>query len=268
MRNDVPYDVMRDFAPVTLVVRNTTMIVVERRLAANSIKDLAAAAKAKPGELDIRLDRRRRNTHLASNSFRTRPGSSSSRAISRRRPCPDRPLGGQVQVFAADAPVLMPQIRGGKIKALGAASGQAQSDAARCRTLAEQGYPDTTIDNWYGLLAPSKTPPAVIAKLHDAFIKAINDPAVKEKLIQSGAIPVAGQFRGDSANSSRRSSTAGARWCARRASRTRADAQRLGRYSPVRRIAAQRRHAARVRDRSPAPDLSGRARRSPAAIPC
>ena len=58
-------------------------------------------------------------------------------------------------------------------------------------TLAEQGYPDTTIDNWYGLLAPSKTPPAVIAKLHGAFTKAINDPVVKEKLIQSGAIPVA-----------------------------------------------------------------------------
>ena len=57
--------------------------------------------------------------------------------------------------------------------------------------MAEQGYPDTSSDNWYGLLAPAKTPPAVIAKLNDAFAKAINDPAVKEKLIESGAIPVA-----------------------------------------------------------------------------
>jgi tripartite-type tricarboxylate transporter receptor subunit TctC len=58
-------------------------------------------------------------------------------------------------------------------------------------TLAEQGYPDTTVDNWYGLLAPAATPPATLAKLHDIFVAAINDPVVKEKLIQSGAIPVA-----------------------------------------------------------------------------
>ena len=58
-------------------------------------------------------------------------------------------------------------------------------------TLAEQGYPNTTVDNWYGLLAPAKTPPAVIAKINDAFVKAINDPAVKQKLIDSGAVPVA-----------------------------------------------------------------------------
>jgi tripartite-type tricarboxylate transporter receptor subunit TctC len=58
-------------------------------------------------------------------------------------------------------------------------------------TLAEQGYPNTTVDNWYGLLAPAKTPPAVIAKLNDAFVKAINDPTIKKKLIDSGAVPVA-----------------------------------------------------------------------------
>ena len=58
-------------------------------------------------------------------------------------------------------------------------------------TLAEQGYPNIVVDNWYGLLAPAKTPPAVIAKLNDAFVKAINDPAVKQKLIDSGAVPVA-----------------------------------------------------------------------------
>ena len=85
----------------------------------------------------------------------------------------------------------MPQIKGGKIKALGAASGQRNPMLPDVPTLAEQGYPDTTSDNWYGLLAPAKTPPAIIAKLNDAFVQAINDPVVKQKLIQSGAIPVA-----------------------------------------------------------------------------
>jgi tripartite-type tricarboxylate transporter receptor subunit TctC len=192
MRNDVPYDVLRDFAPVTLVVRNTTMIVMKAESPANSMKDLAAMAKAKPGELTFASTGVGANTHLALELFQTAAGVKFIHVPYRgAAPALTDLLGGQVQVFAADAPVLMPQIRGGKIKALGAASGQRNPMLPDVATLAEQGYPDTTIDNWYGLLAPSKTPPAVIAKLHDAFTKAINDPAVKEKLIQSGAIPVA-----------------------------------------------------------------------------
>ena len=192
MRNDVPYDVIRDFAPVTLVVRNTTMIVMKADSPANSMKDLAAMAKAKPGELTFASTGVGANTHLALELFQTAAGVKFIHVPYRgAAPALTDLLGGQVQVFAADAPVLMPQIRGGKIKALGAASGQRNPMLPDVATLAEQGYPDTTIDNWYGLLAPSKTPPAVIAKLHDAFTKAINDPAVKEKLIQSGAIPVA-----------------------------------------------------------------------------
>src|SRR5581483_7620134 len=95
------------------------------------------------------------------------------------------------QAFFADAPVLMPQIKGGKIKPLGAASGQRNPKLPDVPTLAEQGYPDTSSDNWYGLLAPAKTPPAVVAQLNAAFVAAINDPVVKLKLIESGAVPVA-----------------------------------------------------------------------------
>ena len=100
-------------------------------------------------------------------------------------------LGGQVQAFFADVPVLMPQINAGKVRPLGAASGQRNPKLPNVQTLAELGYPDTSSDNWYGLLAPAKTPPAVIAKLNAAFVQAINDPAVKPKLIDSGAVPVA-----------------------------------------------------------------------------
>ena len=98
-------------------------------------------------------------------------------------------LGGQVQAFFADVPVLMPQIKAGKVKPLGAASGQRNPKLPNVPTLAEAGYPDTSSDNWYGLLAPAKTPPAVVAKLNAAFAAAINDPVVKQKLIESGAIP-------------------------------------------------------------------------------
>jgi tripartite-type tricarboxylate transporter receptor subunit TctC len=98
-------------------------------------------------------------------------------------------LGGQVQGLFADAPVLLPQIEGGKLKPLAVASAMRNPRLPNVATLAELGFPDTQADNWYGLLAPSRTPPAVIAKLNGAVVAAINDPAVRQKLVQSGAIP-------------------------------------------------------------------------------
>jgi tripartite-type tricarboxylate transporter receptor subunit TctC len=98
-------------------------------------------------------------------------------------------LGGQVQALFADAPVLLAHIRGGKLKPLGAASATRNAALPDVPTLAEQGFADTSADNWYGLLAPAKTPPAVVAKLHDAVVAALEAPDVREKLVASGAIP-------------------------------------------------------------------------------
>jgi tripartite-type tricarboxylate transporter receptor subunit TctC len=192
MRNDVRYDTLKDFAPVTLVVLNTTLIVVKAESPYKTMKDLTAAAKAKPGEITFGSTGVGSNTHLAQELYQTAAGVKFVHVPYRgAAPALTDLLGGQIQVFAADAPVLMSNIKGGKIRALGAASGQRNPQLPDVATLAEQGYPDTTVDNWYGLLAPAKTPPAVVAKIHDAFVQAINDPVVKQKLIDSGAIPVA-----------------------------------------------------------------------------
>ena len=99
-------------------------------------------------------------------------------------------LGGQVQALFADTPALMPQIVGGRLRAIGAASDQRTEVLPAVATLAEQGFPNTHADNWYGLLAPARTPPTVIAKIHDAFTKALNDPEVRKKLLDSGAVPI------------------------------------------------------------------------------
>jgi tripartite-type tricarboxylate transporter receptor subunit TctC len=100
-------------------------------------------------------------------------------------------LGGQVQAMFADAPVLMPHIAAGKLKPLAAASVDRNMMLPNVTTLAEQGFADTTADNWYGLLAPAKTPAPVIAKIRDATAAALADPDVAGKLTQSGAIPAA-----------------------------------------------------------------------------
>jgi tripartite-type tricarboxylate transporter receptor subunit TctC len=98
-------------------------------------------------------------------------------------------LGGQVQAMFGDVPVLLPHIKAGALKPLGAASDARNAVLPDVSTLAEQGFAGTVADNWYGLLAPAATPPAVIAKVHDAAVAAIDAPEVHEKLVQSGAVP-------------------------------------------------------------------------------
>jgi tripartite-type tricarboxylate transporter receptor subunit TctC len=192
MRSDVPYDSIRDFAPVTNVVLNTTLIVVREESPLKTMKDLVAAAKAKPGEMTFASTGVGSPPHLTLELLQGVAGVKFVHVPYRgAAPALTDLLGGQVQLFAADAPVLMSSIKGGKIRALGAASGQRNPMLPDVTTLAEQGYPNIVVDNWYGLLAPAKTPPAIVAKINDAFVKAINDPVVKKKLIESGAIPVA-----------------------------------------------------------------------------
>jgi tripartite-type tricarboxylate transporter receptor subunit TctC len=192
MRSDVPYDSIKDFAPVTNVVLNTTLIVVREESPLKTMKDLVAAAKAKPGEMTFASTGVGSPPHLTLELLQGVAGVKFVHVPYRgAAPALTDLLGGQVQLFAADAPVLMSSIKGGKIRALGAASGQRNPMLPDVPTLAEQGYPNIVVDNWYGLLAPAKTPPAIIARINDAFVKAINDPVVKKKLIDSGAIPVA-----------------------------------------------------------------------------
>ena len=190
MRSDLPYDTLRDFAPITLVVRNTTVLVVKPEHPASSAKDLAAAAKEKPGAIPFASTGIGSMPHLALELYQSAANIKFVHVPYRgAAPAVTDLLGGQVQALFADAPVLMAHIQGNRLKPLGAASGQRNPKLPDVPTLAELGFPDTSADNWYGLLAPAKTPPAVIAKLNAAATAAINDPGVREKLIQSGAIP-------------------------------------------------------------------------------
>jgi tripartite-type tricarboxylate transporter receptor subunit TctC len=190
MRNDLPYDSLRDFAPITLVVRNTTILVVRSELPVNSAKELAALAKAKPGEIPFASTGVGSMPHLALELYQAAGGVKFLHVPYRgAAPALTDLLGGQVQGLFADAPVLLSQIQSGKIKAIGAASNQRTEVLPDVPTLAEQGFADTHAENWYGLLAPSRTPKPVLAKLHGAVIAALNDPDIRRKLVQSGAVP-------------------------------------------------------------------------------
>jgi tripartite-type tricarboxylate transporter receptor subunit TctC len=184
------YDPLRDFAPITLVVRNTTILVVKPDLPVSSAKELAGLAAQKPGALAIASTGSGSMPHLALELFSSSAGvkflhvpyRGAAAALSDL-------LGGQVQGMFADTPVLLPQIQAGKIRALAAASASRNLALPQVPTLAEQGFADTSADNWYALLAPGRTPATVVARLHDAAVEALSTPDLRERLIQSGAIP-------------------------------------------------------------------------------
>jgi tripartite-type tricarboxylate transporter receptor subunit TctC len=186
----VAYDPIRDFAPVTLVVRNTTILVVKPDMAVASAQDLAALAARNPGAIAIASTGSGSMPHLALELYQAAAGVKFLHVPYRgAAPALSDLLGGQVQGMFADAPVLLSQIQGGKIRPLGAASASRNVALPDVPTLAEQGFPDTSADNWYGLLAPARTPAPVIAKLHDAVVAALAEPDMRDKLIRSGAIP-------------------------------------------------------------------------------
>ncbi len=184
------YDTLRDFAPVTLVVRPTTILVVKSETPVNSAKELAALARDKPGAIPFASTGSGSTTHLALELYQSAANVKFLHVPYRgAAPALTDLLGGQVLAMFADTPVLLPHIRGGKLKPIGAASAQRNPLLPDVSTLAEQGFPDTIADNWYGLLAPAKTPPAVVAKLHDAVVAVLDAPDMRAKLIESGATP-------------------------------------------------------------------------------
>jgi tripartite-type tricarboxylate transporter receptor subunit TctC len=190
---NIPYDSLRDFAPIAEVVTNTTVLVVSPKMAIKTAKELVALAKQKPGAISFASTGIGSTTHLAQVLLADAAGASFLHVPYRgAAPMLTDLLGDQVQVVAADLTVLMSQIEAGTVVPIGAAADRRNQNIPDVPTLAEQGYPNTDASNWYALLAPAKTPTALIKKLNDAVNVALDDPDIRGKIVKSGAVPVGG----------------------------------------------------------------------------
>jgi tripartite-type tricarboxylate transporter receptor subunit TctC len=190
---NIPYDSLRDFAPIAEVVTNTTVLVVTPTMAIKTAKELVALAKQKPGAITFGSTGIGSTTHLAQVLLADAAGVNFLHVPYRgAAPMLTDLLAGQVQVVAADLTVLMAQIQAGTVVPIGAAADRRNQMLPDLATLAEQGYPNTDASNWYALLAPAKTAPALIKKLNDAANTALADPDVRDKIVKSGAVPVGG----------------------------------------------------------------------------
>jgi len=190
---NVPYDPLKDFAPVALVTKVTEVLVVTPKLGIKTVKELVALAKDKPGAVAFASTGIGSPPHLALELLDVSAGVKFLHVPYRgAAPALTDLLGGQVQVLCADLPVLISQIQAGTLIPIGAAATKRDAVLPDVPTLTEQGYPNTDASNWYALLAPAKTPPAVIARLNKAVDDALDDPEVHDKLVKAGATPVGG----------------------------------------------------------------------------
>ena len=193
LRSDMPYDAARDFAPVTLVVNTSEVLVANPAVPVHNVKDLVALAKVKADGFVMASTGVGSLPHLALELLQS-VGAVKILHVPYRGAAPAITdlLGGQVQAMFADLPVVMPHIGSGQLRAVAAASRRRSEVLPELTTLDEQGFPGIYADNWYGLFAPAKTPPAVIAKLNAVLTAALNDPAVRKKLVAAGAVPAPG----------------------------------------------------------------------------
>jgi tripartite-type tricarboxylate transporter receptor subunit TctC len=187
------YDPVRDFAPVALITSASLMLVANNDVPVKTAADLVALAKAKPGTIPFASTGIGSPPHLAQELLDASAGVQFLHVPYRgAAPALTDLLGGQVEVLAADVPVLIAQIRADTVVPIGAAADKRDAILPHVPTLAEQGFPNTDASNWYGLLAPAKTPASVIVRINGAVNAALNDPDTRNKLTQSGATPVGG----------------------------------------------------------------------------
>ena len=194
LQEKVPYDPLKDFAHVSLVAKVPELLVVATSVPVSDMRELVALATSRPGQLNFASSGPGSMPHLAGELLKLTAKIDIVHVPYRgAAPAVNDLLGQQVQMVFLDLPVLLPQVQAGKLKAIAIGSTERAPALKDVPTTAEVGMPQIQAENWYGMVAPRGTPPAVVAKLHQAVVDAVRTPEVKEKLGSQGAILIAGK---------------------------------------------------------------------------
>lgn len=189
MKN-IPYDLERDFAPISRTVTLPNALISYPLLPPKTVKELIAFARARPGHLEFGSGGLGTISHLSMELFLSMAGlkmlhvpykgvSQASVDV----------MAGRVPLLVVNTMSALPHIRSGKVRAYGVTSARRSSAAPDIPTIAEAGLPDYEAVQWYGLLAPAGTPREIVVKLHAAVAQALQDPAIRKRFISDGADP-------------------------------------------------------------------------------
>ena len=186
----LPYDPVKDFAPVSLLVINPQILVVNSGVPVNSVKELIAYAKSRPGQLNYASVGQGSPNHLGMELLKAQAGIDMVHVPYKGTgPAVTDLLGGQVQLMFNSMPVVLPLVKSGKLKGLAVGSAQRSPAAPDVPTVAEAGVPGFENVTWYGMFAPAKTSSEVITKLNAQVVKILTDPEMAQRMASQGAEP-------------------------------------------------------------------------------
>ena len=192
MRPSVPWDVMRDFAPVTLAVNAPNLLVVHPSLPVKSVKELITLAKARAGELNYGSGSAGSTSHLGAELFNAMAGVDIVRIPYKGvGPALLGLLGGHVQVMFPSASSALPYMKMGKVRALAVASAKPSPLAPGLPTVSAAGLPGYEADTPLGVFVPAGTPPRIVERLHQALVTVLKNPETRNLVTAQGSDVVA-----------------------------------------------------------------------------
>jgi len=186
----MPYDTIKDFAPITLVAAVSLVLVVHPSVPAHDVRELIAYLKERPGKISYASGGVGASQHLAGELFKYLakvdmvhvPYKGSAGSV------PDL-ISGRVPVMFADLPLVLSYIQNGSLRALAVGDRERSPVLPAVPTLAESGLPDYQANAWYGLFAPAGTPPDIVARLQREVAAILGQPDVRKRLVAQGANP-------------------------------------------------------------------------------
>ena len=187
----IPFDAVRDFEPVTMLVSGPGVLVVHPSLPARSVKALIQLARSRPGAIEYASAGNGTPPHLAAELFKTMSRVDLFHVPYKGNgPGMTDLLSGRVSLSFPTIPSALPHVRSGRLNALAVTSARRSHAVPEIPTIAESGVPGYEASSWYGVLAPAGTPRAIIERLHKEIVGVLGEATVREKLVARGLDPV------------------------------------------------------------------------------
>jgi tripartite-type tricarboxylate transporter receptor subunit TctC len=184
----LPYDPVKDFSPITQAVSVPEMLVVSGALPVQSVKELVALARSKPGQVNYGSAGIGSMPHLSGELFNSLAKVDTTHVAYKGNPQATTDLlSGQVQMMFANVLSLAPHVKSGKVRGLAVTSAKRLASMPAMPTMIEAGVPGYEATNWYGVLAPARVPQSVMQTLHAAVLNGLKSPELKTRLEQDGA---------------------------------------------------------------------------------
>jgi len=186
----LPFDPIRDFAPITLAATGLTILVAHPSVPANSVNELIALAKANPGKLNFGSPGSGTAMHLSGEMFKAAAGIDVVHVPYKgTQPVLNALLAGEI-AYTFDTGISLPQVKAGKLKAFAVTTPKRAAIAPDLPTMAEAGLPGFEAQSWYGFLAPAGTPAAVVEQVNRDINESLRDPEVRERITRIALEPL------------------------------------------------------------------------------